>query len=246
MSTMYQVYSDPEGKNIGVDVGKLQLDICIHERNEHWDTGNNPTDIWTLASKLSRFKLARIGVEATGGYERDLVEACAERGLPVVVVQPMRIRNFAKIKGVIAKTDKIDAQVIAEFAVTMKPEVRPLTSKNIRAFKELLARKRQLNEARTQELNRQHKASKVAQRTHAAMIKFLDKEIAWVNEKLAKAMCTGRMNLHTNVGGKFTTPSGVLAFASKCKQQATNLILDQGYTLSKARAFPNLLTRAHF
>lgn len=188
MSTMNQVYSDPEGKNIGVDVGKSQLDICIHERNEHWDTGNNPTDIRTLVSKLSRFKLARIVVEATGGYERDLVEACAERGLPVVVVQPMKIRNFARIKGIIAKTDKIDAQVIAEFAVTMKPEVRPLTSKNIRAFKELLARKRQLNEARTQELNRQHKASKVAQRSHVAMIKFLDKEIAWVNDKLAKAM----------------------------------------------------------
>lgn len=188
MSTMNQVYSDPDGKNIGVDIGKSQLDIYIHERDEHWATGNNPCDIKALASKLSRFKLARIVVEATGGYERDLVETCAERGLPIVVVQPMKIRNFARIKGIIAKTDKIDAQVIAEFGATMKPEVRPLTSKNIRAFKELLARKRQLNEMRTQELNRSHKASKVAQRSHTAMIKFLDKEICWVNDKLAKAM----------------------------------------------------------
>ncbi len=171
-----------------MDIGKPQLDICIHERDEHWATGNNPCDIKALVSKLSRFKLARIVVEATGGYERELVEACAERGLPIVVVQPMKIRNFARIKGIIAKTDKIDAQVIAEFGATMKPEVRPLTSKKIRAFKELLARKRQLNEMRTQELNRLQKASKVAQRSHTATIKFLDKEISWVNDKLAKAM----------------------------------------------------------
>lgn len=188
MSTMNQVYSDPKGKNIGVDVGKSQLDICIYESGEYWSAGNNPKDIKALMGKLSRYKLARIVVEATGGYERDLADACAERGLPVVVVQPMKIRNFARIKGVMAKTDKIDAQVIAEFSATIAPEVRPLTSKQIRYFKDLLSRKRQLNEMRTMELNRLHKATKAVARTHTATIKFLDKEIAWVNEKLAKAL----------------------------------------------------------
>ena len=80
MSTMNQVYSDPNGKNVGIDVGKSQLDICIHESGQHWCAGNHASDVKALAGKLARYKLARIVVEATGGYERDLVEACAERG----------------------------------------------------------------------------------------------------------------------------------------------------------------------
>lgn len=188
MSTINQTYSDPQGKNVGIDVGKSQLDICIYEADNHWSTGNNTSDIKTLASKLARYKLARIVVEATGGYERDLVEALAERGLPVVVIQPRQVRNFAYIKGVLAKTDKIDAQVIAEFSATIQPEVRPISGKNIRLLRDLLARKRQLNEARTQELNRQHKASTAVARSHTAMIKLLDKEISWVNDKLSAAL----------------------------------------------------------
>ncbi len=188
MSTMNQVYSDPEGKNVGVDVGKSQLDIFIHESGLHSSADNTAAGIRSLVARLARYKLARIVVEATGGYERDLVEACAERGLPVVVVQPMQVRNFARIKGVMAKTDKLDAQVIALFSAQIQPEVRPISSKNIRAFRELLARKRQLNEMRTKELNRLQKASRIVARSHTAMIKLLDKEIAWVNGKLAKAM----------------------------------------------------------
>ncbi|MED5387592.1 MAG: IS110 family transposase [Pseudomonadota bacterium] len=185
---MNQVYSDPEGKNVGVDVGKSQLDIFIHESGLHSSADNTAAGIRSLVARLARYKLARIVVEATGGYERDLVEACAERGLPVVVVQPMQVRNFARIKGVMAKTDKLDAQVIALFSAQIQPEVRPISSKNIRAFRELLARKRQLNEMRTKELNRLQKASRIVARSHTAMIKLLDKEIAWVNGKLAKAM----------------------------------------------------------
>ena len=188
MSTMNQVYSDPEGKNVGVDVGKSQLDICIHESALHWSADNTAAGIRALVVRLARYKLARIVVEATGGYERDLVEACAERGLPVVVVQPMQVRNFARIKGVMAKTDKLDAQVIALFSAQIQPQVRPISSKNIRAFRELLARKRQLNEMRTQELNRLQKASRIVARSHVAALKLIDKEIAWINNKLTTAM----------------------------------------------------------
>lgn len=188
MSTMKEVYSDPQGKNVGIDVGKSQLDICIHETDIQWSASNNTGDIKTLVSRLARYKLARIVVEATGGYERDLVAACAERGLPVVVVQPRKVREYARITGVMAKTDKLDAQVIAKFGAQIQPEVRALSGESVRLFKDLLARKRQLNEARTQELNRQHKATKTVARSHVAMIKLLDKEIAWVNDKLSKAL----------------------------------------------------------
>lgn len=188
MSTMNQVYSDPNGRNIGIDVGKAQLDICVHEGGEPWSCGNNPQEIKKLATRLARYTLARIVVEATGGYERDLVEALAERGLPVVVVQPRQVRQFAKIKGVLAKTDQLDAQVIAEFGAQIQPPVRPLSGKNIRAFRELLALKRQLTEARTRELNRLQQASKTVARSHIAHIKFLDKELDWVSGKLTAAL----------------------------------------------------------
>ncbi|MDO3384277.1 IS110 family transposase, partial [Gilvimarinus sp. SDUM040013] len=139
-----------------------------------------------LIKSLKRFKLSRILVEATGGYERKVVEALAESGLPVVVVQPMNVRQFAKAQGIIAKTDKIDAQVIAQFGAMLKPEIRPISNKKIRYIRDLLARKRQLMESRTQELNRKHKAEKAHQATHNRMLKFLDKEIEWVNTRLSK------------------------------------------------------------
>lgn len=148
----------------------------------------NACDIKSLITKLARYKLARIVAEATGGYERHLVEACAERGLPIVVVQPMQIRQFAKATGVMAKTDKLDSRVIALFRAQIEPSIRQISSKNIRLFRDLLARKRQLNEMRTQELNRIQKAEKHVVNSHRRLLKLLDKEIEWVNTKLAKEL----------------------------------------------------------
>lgn len=174
------------GKHVGIDVGKTFLDICILEIDRHWQIHNTVDDIKQLVKTLKRFHLERIIVEATGGYERKVVEAFAENGLPVVVVQPMNIRQFARAQGVLAKTDKIDAQIIAQFGAIMKPEIREISSKKVRYIRDLLARKRQLMETRTQELNRQHKAEKHLAATHRRMLKFLDKEIEWVNTQLAK------------------------------------------------------------
>ncbi len=117
-----------------------------------------------------------------------LVEACAERSLPVVVVQPMQVRQFAKTQGILAKTDKIDARLIGQFGAVMKPEIRPISSKKVRFIRDLLARKRQLNEARTQELNRRHKAVKALIPSHNRSLKVIEKEIAWIDEKPGKAV----------------------------------------------------------
>lgn len=100
-------------------------------------------------------------VEATGGYERAVIEASTEKGLPIVIVPPLKVRQFAKAQGILAKTGKIDARLIALFASIIRPEIRPMPTKKIRCVRDLMARLRQLNEARTQELNRQHKAPKV-------------------------------------------------------------------------------------
>lgn len=173
-------------RNIGIDVGKTFLDIYILELDRHWQIHNTKDEIHELVKQLKRFKLTRVIVEATGGYERRLVEALAEAALPVVVVQPMNIRQFARAQNILAKTDKIDARVIAQFGAIIQPEVRPICSKKVRYIRDLLARKRQLSETRTQELNRLHKAEKSIEATHKRMLKILDKEIEWVNTRLTK------------------------------------------------------------
>jgi len=175
-------------RNIGIDVGKTFLDIHILECDRYWKIHNTESDIKNLIKTLRRYNLTRIVVEATGGYERSLVEALAEAEMPVVVVQPMNIRQFAKAQGVMAKTDKIDARVIAQFAAIMKPEIRAISSKKIRYVRDLLARKRQLIETRTQELNRFQKSVKLIGRSHTKLIKVLDKEIVWVIDRLTKAV----------------------------------------------------------
>lgn len=178
--------ADKGSKNIGIDVGKSVLDIHIFERNLHWQIENKPAEIRKLATRLSRYKIARIIIEATGGYERLLATVLDERDLPIIVVQPMKIRQFANAQGVLAKTDKIDARIIAQFGAVMKPEPRPLPSPEIRYIRDLLARRRQLMESRTQEINRKHKANTALSRSHTRMIKVLDKEIQWVDSQLDK------------------------------------------------------------
>ena len=121
-------------KNIGIDVGKSFLDICIYETNRHWQIENTPAEIRKLATRLSRYKLARIIVEATGGYERTLAIELAERELPIVIVQPMKIRQFANAQGVLAKTDKIDARNIAQFGSVIKPQPWPVPSPEYAIF----------------------------------------------------------------------------------------------------------------
>lgn len=175
-------------RHIGIDVGKSLLDIYVYELDIHWQVENSPAGIKQLIRRLKRYRLTRVLVEATGGYERAFVEGGVEQELPVIVVAPVQVRQFARAQGILAKTDKMDARLIAQFGVMMRPDVRALPSKNTRVFKDLVARKRQLMDNRTQELNRQHKAPAMLASTHRRLIKALDKEIAWVDDRLSKAI----------------------------------------------------------
>lgn len=186
MNTIPKANSRNKQRHAGIDVGKSTLDIYIYETELHWQAPNTPDGIRALIRRLKRYQLTRVLVEATGGYERTIAEACAEADLPIIVITPLRIRQFAKAEGILAKTDKIDARLIALFGVKMQPEVRTPPSKNARLFRDLVGRKRQLNEARTQELNRLQKAQPHIKPSHRRMIKFLDKEIEWVNVRLKK------------------------------------------------------------
>ena len=179
------------GVNVGIDVGKSQLDAYIHERDLHLTVPNTPESIKKLLSRLARYNLARIVIEATGRREYELVAQAADRNLPIIVVNPIYIRRFAGAAGILAKTDKIDAAVIALYAYKMQPPVRKLIGKNIRKFKDLVARRRQLLEMGTMEKNRldvMPKALKLEIQRHVIQIQRhidkLDKQLAGIVESI--------------------------------------------------------------
>ncbi len=121
MNTTSIAYKKSTERNIGIDVGKDQLDIYILELELHWQEENNPEGIKRLDSKLNRYKLTQVLVEATGGYERAVIEASTEKVLPIIIVPPVKVREFAKAQGIRAKTDKIDAGLIALLASSILP-----------------------------------------------------------------------------------------------------------------------------
>jgi transposase len=177
------------GVNVGVDVGKFTLDFYIHERDVHWQAENNDEGIRYSLNRIRRYAVDRLVMEATGRYELALAQAAFERDLPVVIAKPLSVRRYAGAIEQLAKTDRIDAAVIAEFGAKIKPRVNQAQSKNLRAIKDLLSRRRQLMNLRTRELNRQGLMGKgLLAGTYRRMIKLLDAEIEWVDKRLAAAI----------------------------------------------------------
>ncbi|WGO98113.1 IS110 family transposase [Saccharophagus degradans] len=170
--------------NVGVDVGKFFLDVYIYEKGLYFQVPNAPLGIKQLLKRLAYYKVLRIVMEATGRYEFDLAQACYEKGLPVVIAKPISVRKFAGAIEQLAKTDKIDAELIANFAATIKPKPTPQKSKNLIIIKDLLARRRQLMHMRTQELNRIKVMGKSFESSCKRVIRLLDKEILKTETKL--------------------------------------------------------------
>jgi len=154
------------GVNVEIDVGKAQLDISIHERNVYFTVQNTSSGIKKALGRLGRYRVERIVVEATGRYEYALVDAAIHKQLPVIIALPLTIRRYAHAVGQLAKTDEIDARIIAEYAAVIQPEVRAHQSKAIIKIRDLPARRRQLMTLLTMEKNR-----------HQIMPKFLKADI---------------------------------------------------------------------
>ena len=142
--------------NVGIDVGRDRLDVFIHERQLALSFSNDDSGIRALLRRLAYYRLARIVLEATGRREQPLVSAAFERQLPIIVVNPIIVRRFAGALGILAKTDAIDARLIAHFAATIKPAVRSPPDPNARQLKDLIIRRRQLLDMTTMEKNRLH------------------------------------------------------------------------------------------
>ncbi len=194
------------GINIGVDVGKFQLDIYILERDRHFSIENTPAGIKEALKVIGRFKVSRIVLEATGRYELEFATAAFEKGFPICIVNPSQIRQFARASNQLAKTDKLDARLIADFAARMQPKPNPLKNKNLRIIKDLICRRRQLIEMRTRELNRIDIMGHKIERSCQRIIKSLNLEIEWVEKHLAQAVAqqqewTHRMEVLSSVPG---------------------------------------------
>ena len=139
---------------IGIDVSKATLDVAVRPTGDNWQVDHTPAGLSALADRVRALTPERIVLEATGGYEVVVAATLASSELPVVIVNPRQVRDFARATGQLAKTDRIDAQVLAHFAEVIRPETRQLPDATTRALSALVTRRRQLQEMLTAEQNR--------------------------------------------------------------------------------------------
>jgi transposase len=164
---------------VGLDVAKEQLDVHVHPSAERFQVPRDEAGLSELVARLEHVGPMLIVLEATGGYEVTVAAALAGAGLPVAIVNPRQIRDFARATGHLAKTDALDARVMALFAEAVQPQVRPLPTEQARALGELVARRRQLIEMLGAERNRHHQVrARQVQRRIAAHIAWLSKALA--------------------------------------------------------------------
>jgi len=170
--------------HVGIDVSKAHLDVAIEPTHERWQVANDEVGIRDLVKRLGQLGAERIVLEATGGYELAALAAlgCAE--LPAVAVNPRQVRDFAKAIGRLAKTDVLDAQVLAQFAAVVKPALRPLPDAATRELAGLLARRRQLVEMRTAEMNRLDQAVEAVRPEIREHLRWLDKRLQQLDHDL--------------------------------------------------------------
>jgi transposase len=171
---------------VGVDVSKDHLDFHARPNGLVARYTNDGAGIAELVTRVTALTPERVVLEATGGFEAPLAAALAGVGLPVVIVNPRQVRDFAKATGQLAKTDAIDAAVLAHFAEAIRPEVRPLPDADARALAALVERRRQLLEMRTAEKNRLGRATGRVATSLRAHIAWLSKQLERVDEELAE------------------------------------------------------------
>jgi len=176
-----------EGPSVGIDVSKDRLDAAVGSSGSVRGFANDAAGHRELVEHLLAAAPVRVTLEATGGYERGVVAALASAGLPVVVVNPRRAREFARAAGVLAKTDRLDAGVLALYAERLRPPLRPLPGQQQRALQELVTRRAQLVGMLTQEKNRLGQASSARiKRSIEAVMKAIRKQIDDAEDDIAR------------------------------------------------------------
>ena len=178
----------PSNVYVGIDVAKERLDVAQRPSLEGWRVANDERGIAELVARLVQLKPALVVLEATGGMELPLVGALAAAGLPVVVINPRQAREFAKATGRLAKTDAIDAQVLAHFAEAVRPQLRPLPDAAAQELSALMTRRRQLIEMLTAEKNRLRAAARAVRPDIQEHIHWLERRLADLDGDLSQTI----------------------------------------------------------
>ena len=168
---------------IGIDVSKKRLDVCIRPTDIAFSYANQPNEITQLVERIKAESPELVVMEATGGLHLSAASAIESAGIAVAVVNPRQVRDFAKAAGKLAKTDAIDAQVLAHFAEVMHPPVQPLLNEQMQRLKDLVAR-HQLVEMMTAEKNCLSGMSQAIKEDIQENIKWLQTRINQVEQKL--------------------------------------------------------------
>jgi transposase len=171
---------------VGIDVAKQSLDIALHPRQQTKSFKNTEAGINKVVNYLKSLAPALVVMEATGGLEISVAAALSASGIPVAVVNPRQIRDYAKSMGKLAKTDTIDAQVMADFAAAIHPEPRPLADSKTQELRDILARRSQLAEMITAEKNRLSRARRPVSEHIRAHIAWLEQELDEMNSDLRR------------------------------------------------------------
>jgi transposase len=176
---------------VGIDVAKARLDVAVRPQEEAWAVPNDEGGIAALVARLAPLAPVLVVLEATGGLEVPAAAALAGAGLPVAVVNPRQVRNFARAVGQLAKTDALDAQILARFGEVVRPAPRPLPDADAQALAALVARRRQVLAMLTAE----------RQRLGTARVPVRDRvraHIAWLEQELADLDADLRRRVHAS------------------------------------------------
>ncbi len=174
--------------SVGIDVSKHNLEWAAGLEGKIQHVRNEPRPIAQLVRHIAALKPARIIVESTGGYERKLVLGLAQAGLPVVVVNPRRDRMFGEGLGMLAKTDAIDARLLALFGEKVQPPIRPILQGRDRLLADLVARRRQIVALIVVEKNRRDTASDPVRRLMAPLLRQLKRHLEKLDAKIETAL----------------------------------------------------------
>ena len=172
--------------NIGVDTGKTQLDIYIRPLDIYFVVPNDEIGIKKAITEIKKYKVTRVVIEATGRLEQPFIMACAKANIPFVIANPVNIKRFAGAINQKAKTDKLDAQLIAHYAEVIKPKLSQLKPEQIRLMSDLLSRRRQLMDMQTMEKNRLQIMPKEITSSIKPVLTALKNQLEKVDSKLHK------------------------------------------------------------
>ena len=168
---------EQEPRFVGIDVSKAQVDVAVRPTGQRWVVSYDDTGVQELVSQMVDLGPALVLLKATGGLELSLVAALAAAALPVVVVNPRQVRDFARATGVLAKTDALDAAILAHFADAVRPSVRPLKDAETQVLNSLAARRHQVMTMLVSEKNRLGTAI-------SAVRPRIEAHIAWLEQEL--------------------------------------------------------------